>query len=214
VLAIILVSLLSVIFWLFYYQQDLAITIYMTKYVNMTVGTFEVPPSWVTTTFNGLLCVVLGGVMAAIWKKLAARPQGDMNMFQKVGMAFLFLGLAFGIMVVAEFTRGIGASETSKVSVIWLFAFVLLLTIGEMCFSPLKDAFVSKYAPKKYTSLLMGVIIMSTFCASKLSPFVQVVIDRFDVFPAMAGIFIILIVCALLMILTNGKLNKLVEEDA
>ena len=43
------------------------------------------------------LCVVLGGVMAAIWKKLAERPQGDMNMFKKVALGFLFVGLSFGV---------------------------------------------------------------------------------------------------------------------
>ena len=83
--AIILVSALSVIFWLFYYQQDLALVIYMTDYVKMSLGSFEIAPSWITTTWNGLLCVALGGIMAAIWKKLAERPQGDMNMFKKVG---------------------------------------------------------------------------------------------------------------------------------
>ena len=68
VLAIVLVSAFSVLFWLFYYQQDLALVIYMTDYVKMSVGSFEIPPSWITTTWNGLLCVALGGVMAAIWK--------------------------------------------------------------------------------------------------------------------------------------------------
>lgn len=29
--------------------------------------------------------------------KLAERPQGDMNMFKKVGLGFLFVGLAFGV---------------------------------------------------------------------------------------------------------------------
>mgnify|MGYP000962830330 CR=1 FL=1 len=37
-IAIILVSALSVIFWLFYYQQDLALVIYMTDYVKMRAG--------------------------------------------------------------------------------------------------------------------------------------------------------------------------------
>ena len=41
VLAIILVSALSVIFWLFYYQQELALVIYMTDYINMNLGSFS-----------------------------------------------------------------------------------------------------------------------------------------------------------------------------
>ena len=38
--------------------------------------------------------------------KLAERPQGDMNMFKKVGLGFLFVGLAFGVMALCEITRG------------------------------------------------------------------------------------------------------------
>lgn len=213
VLAIVLVSLFSVIFWLFYYQQDLALIIYMNDYVNMKIGSFAIPPSWVTTTWNGLLCVILGGVMAAIWKKLAARPQGDMNMFKKVGLSFLFVGAAFGIMVLCELFRGVGADSSVKTSVIWPFLFATVITIGEMCFSPLRNSFVSKYAPKKYLSLLMGVIAVSTFGANKLSPFVQLFIEKLDMFRVFVGIFILLIVCAALIFLTNKKLNKLVEGE-
>lgn len=213
VIAIVLVSLFSVIFWLFYYQQDLALVIYMTDYVNMNIGSFAIPPSWITTTWNGLLCVILGGVMAAIWKKLASRPQGDMNMFKKVGISFLFVGFAFGIMVLCESFRGIGADSSVKTSVIWPFLFATVITIGEMCFSPLRNSFVSKYAPKKYLSLLMGVIAVSTFGANKLSPFVQMFIEKFDVFRVFVGIFILLMICAALIFLTNKKLNKLVEGE-
>ena len=210
--AIILVSALSVIFWLFYYQQDLALVIYMTDYVKMSLGSFEIAPSWITTTWNGLLCVVLGGVMAAIWKKLAERPQGDMNMFKKVGLGFLFVGLAFGVMVLCELFRGVGADASVKASVLWPILFSAVITIGEMCFSPLRNAFVSKYAPKKYLSLLMGVIAVSTFVANKLSPYVQAFIEKFDVFPVFVGIFVIMMAFTALLFAANKQLNKLVED--
>ncbi|MCI9215658.1 peptide MFS transporter [Lachnospiraceae bacterium 42-17] len=214
VLAIVLVSAFSVLFWLFYYQQDLALVIYMTDYVKMSIGSFEIPPSWITTTWNGLLCVALGGVMAAIWKKLAARPQGDLNMFKKVSLSFLFVGLAFGIMVACESIRGVGSPASVKASVLWPFLFSTVITVGEMCFSPLRNSFVSKYAPKKYVSLLMGVIAVSTFGANKLSPFVQAFIEKFDVFPVFVGIFALMLVFAALIWMVNGKLNSLVEGKA
>ncbi len=214
VLAIVLVSAFSVLFWLFYYQQDLALVIYMTDYVKMSIGSFEIPPSWITTTWNGLLCVALGGVMAAIWKRLAARPQGDLNMFKKVSLSFLFVGLAFGIMVACESIRGVGSPASVKASVLWPFLFSTVITVGEMCFSPLRNSFVSKYAPKKYVSLLMGVIAVSTFGANKLSPFVQAFIEKFDVFPVFVGIFALMLVFAALIWLANGKLNSLVEGKA
>ena len=212
VVAIGIVAILSIIFWLFYYQQDLALTIYMTKYVDMHIGSLEIPPSWITTTLNSVLCVALGGVMAAIWKKLAERPKGDLDMFQKVGLGFLFLGIGFGILVAAELVRGVGAPESTKVNVIWLVGFSLLLTVGELSFSPLRNAFCSKYAPKKLLSLLMGLLSFSTFISSKLSPYVQVAIEKMDVFTVFVVIFIALVACAGILFVIHKKLNKLVEE--
>ena len=98
-----------------------------------------------------------------------------------------------------------------KASVFWPFLFLTVITIGEMCFSPLRNAFVSKYAPKKYLSLLMGVIAISTFGANKLSPFVQAFIEKFDVFPVFVGITVIMLVFTALIFLANKKLNSLVE---
>ena len=214
VIAIALVAALGIIFWTFYYQQDIALTIYMAEYVDMTIGSFRIAESWITTTLNGLLCVALGPVMAFIWGKLASRPQGDLDMFQKVGLGFLGVGLAFLVMVLAEFTRGVGAPADVKVSVLWMVMFSFVITVGEMSFSPLRNAFVSKYAPKKLLSLLMGLMTMSTFFSSKLSAYVQVIIDAIgDIFTVFVAITAVCIVCAVLMFIFHKKFNKLVEEE-
>ena len=214
IIAIALVAALGIIFWTFYYQQDIALTIYMAEYVDMTIGSFRIAESWITTTLNGLLCVALGPVMAFVWSKLAARPQGDLDMFQKVGLGFLGVGLAFLVMVLAEFTRGVGAPADVKVSVLWMVMFSFVITVGEMSFSPLRNAFVSKYAPKKLLSLLMGLMTMSTFFSSKLSAYVQVIIDAIgNIFVVFVAITAVCIICAVLMFIFHKKFNKLVEEE-
>lgn len=211
VIAIVIVAILSVVFWIFYFQQDLALVIYMTEYVDMNIGGFIIPTSWITTSWNGLLCIILGGVMAKIWKRLAVRPQGDMTIFGKIGWSFIFLAGAFGIMALCELLRGMGG-ESAKASFLWPVLFVTLLTIGEMCFSPLRNALVSKYAPKKYLSLLMGIIASSSFFANKLSPYVQVIITELDVYTVLKAIFIILIIVAGIILLVSKMLNELLEE--
>lgn len=206
VFAIVLVAILSVIFWLFYFQQDLALVIYMTDYVDMNLGGFVIPMTWITTSWNGLFCIILGGVMAKIWKKLGDRPQGDVSLFCKIGWSFAFLGLGFGVMAVCEWSRLNSGAVLAKSSFIWPFLFVTLITIGEMCFSPLRNSFVSKYAPKKYLSLLMGVIASSSFFANKLSPYVQVVITELDVYTVFIGIFVIMMITAIVIIAMNKKI--------
>lgn len=212
VIAICIVALLSVLFFLFYYQQDLALTIYMNSYVDMHLGSLEVPPSWITTTLNSVFCVILGPVMASLWTKLSKRPQGDINMFCKVGLGFLFLGLGYGLLMVAEIFRGVGAPDTEKVSVIWMAFFSILLTTGEIVFSPLKDSFASKYAPKKVYATMIAVVTLATFFASLLTPYVQVMVEMFSIFQVFVAITALLIISALVVFAINKKLNKLVEE--
>lgn len=212
VIAIILVSFISIIFWLAYYQQDLALTIYMDKYVNMSVGGLTITPPIVTTTWNGLLCIFLSLAAAKLWTKLSKRPQGDLTMFHKVTMAFVFLGVAYLLLVFMEFTRGIGADETHKASVIWLFVFGIFLTFGEICFSPLGNSFVSKFAPKKYLSLLLGVWTFATFVATKLNGYFQGFIEKMGIFSILVTFCIVSFVCAVVMFFLNKPMNRLVED--
>ncbi len=44
------------------------------------------------------------------------------------------------MLVGAEFSRGVGAPETAKASILWIIMFGILLSLGEMLFSPLGNS--------------------------------------------------------------------------
>jgi POT family proton-dependent oligopeptide transporter len=46
---------------------------------------------------------------------------------------------------------------TGKLGVVWFFVMYLFHTMGEICLSPIGLSLVSKLAPKRFSSLLMGV---------------------------------------------------------
>lgn len=213
VAAIVFISFVSIIFWLFYYQQDIVLSIYMVEKVNMTLGGITFTPQHLSTSWNGLLCIFLSVMAAKLWYKLSQRPQGDLSMFQKVALAFLFLGISYVVLMFMEMSRGVGADNTHKVTVLWLFVFGALLTIGEICFSPLGNSFVSKFAPKKYFSLLMGVWTFATFAASKLNGYTQGFVEKLGIFNIFVTFAVVSFVTAIIMFLLTKKLNKLVEED-
>ncbi len=213
VAAIVFVSFVSIVFWLFYYQQDIVLTLYMTQYANMKVGGFEFSPAHVTTTWNGLLCIFLSLAAAKLWTKLSQRPQGDLSMFQKVTLSFVFLGLAYVVLIVMETVRGVGAPDTSKISVLWLFAFGVVLTLGEICFSPLGNSFVSKWAPKKYLSLLLGVWTFATFVAAKVNGYTQGFVEKLGIYTIFVTFGIVSFVFAVIIFLMTKPLNKLLSED-
>lgn len=213
VVAILFISFVSIIFWLFYYQQELALTIYMTKFVDMHIAGVEIAPQHVTTTWNGLLCIFLSLAASKLWASLAKRPQGDLSMFQKVTIAFVFLGAAYLALIAMEVVRGVSSPESVKASVLWIFLFGALLTLSEICFSPLGNSFISKHAPKKYLSLLLGVWLFASFAAAKLNGYIQTFVEKLGIMAIFNTFAIVSFVTAIILFLLTKPLTKLMKED-
>lgn len=53
-------------------------------------------------------------------------------------------------------------SSVLKVSIVWLLAFYLVITIGELCLSPVGLSLVTKAAPPRYVGLFMGLWFFTT----------------------------------------------------
>ena len=210
--AIILISVFSVVFWVFWYLTYLAVYDYGAVFVDMNVGGYNVPLAWFDS-LNSLVCILLGPVLAALWLKLSKRPKGDMSLFKKTGLGLIFLGLAFLTLVGAEISRGVGAADTVKTSIVWIIAFGVLLSLGEMLFSPLGNSFVSKYAPKRALGVLMGVWTFATFIAGQGYGFIYKFTLQFDMIKVYSIIPVILFVAAALLFVFDKKLSTLVEED-
>lgn len=54
-------------------------------------------------------------------------------------------------------------SAKYKVSWTWLFWFYILCTVGELCLSPVGLSMVSKLAPAKFATMLMGIWLLTNF---------------------------------------------------
>ena len=212
VLAIILVSFFSVIFWLFWYMSYLSVYDYLERFTNTQMGSIKFETAWFDS-LNGLWCIALGPILGILWMKLSARPQGDMSLFKKLGIGLLFLGSSYLMLIAAEFQRGVGAGEEAKASLIWIILFSILLSLGEMFFSPLGNSFITKYAPKRILSVMMGVWIIASFLAGKGYGYMYAFVLKFDMMQAYVGIPIVLIIAAALLFIFNNKFTSLVEGN-
>jgi len=212
VFAIVLVSIFSIVFWIFWYLTYLAVYDYGGQFVNMSVGGFAVPLSWFDS-LNSFVCIAMGPVLGVLWFKLSKRSKGDLSLFKKLAVGLSFLGMSFLMLVGAELSRGVGAAATSKASIIWIIAFGVLLSMGEMFFSPLGNSFVTKYAPNKIYSVLMGVWIFATFIAGKSYGYLYAFASKFPIMQSYVVIPIILFVCAALLFFFDKNLVKLLEDE-
>jgi POT family proton-dependent oligopeptide transporter len=61
------------------------------------------------------------------------------------------------------------AEATGQAAMYWLIGAYLLHTIGELCLSPVSLSFITKLAPLKYASLMMGAYFAATGFGSKVA---------------------------------------------
>lgn len=209
---ILILAFFTIFFWIAYNQASMSIALYMQEFVNLKIGGFQIPTAWIDS-YNGLLCVILGPVMAAIWLKMSKRKQGDLNISQKMSLGFIFLAMAFVFMIIAVIKTGTVAGQGPKASVLFIIAFITFQSIGEMCFAPVGYGMVNKLAPLKFSSLLMGVWFASMFVANKLSGYVELVINQLGMLQVFIIIPLCLVVIGFLLFAMNKKLEKMADDS-
>ncbi|HRH66688.1 MAG TPA: MFS transporter, partial [Bacteroidia bacterium] len=136
----------------------LAFTGYITDYHKE-----EFPASWFQS-INPLAIIILAPVFTLLWGKLAKvnmEPSSPLKMAMGLGL------VALGYVIIAYAVHGIDPS--TKVAMFWLFALYIVHTMGELCLSPIGLSMVSKLAPLRLSSLMMGTWFLANAAANKFA---------------------------------------------
>ena len=201
-----------IFFWAGFEQAGSSLTIYTQDFINRSVGGFELPVGWFQS-LNPVFIVILAPIMAKLWVNLSKRPQGDIKVPVKMAFGLIFLGLGFLLMVGAALQRGgAGNDVTVKANMIWLVGAYFLHTLGELCLSPVGLSMVSKLAPAKYASLLMGVWLLSSSIANTLSGYIAAYTEKLghlQIFALIAGVSVFF---GLVLITLNRQIVKMMED--
>jgi POT family proton-dependent oligopeptide transporter len=100
----------------------------------------------------------------------------------KFAVGLLFAAAAFGLVAFASTLTGGG-----KVSPWWLVAVYFCHTIGELCLSPVGLSTVTKLAPVRFASLMMGVWFTSLAVGNRVGGWVA---GHFDPHGSLPGLFL------------------------
>ena len=152
----------NAIFWLAFEQAGSSLNLFAAEMTDRHVGSWEMPATWFQSV-GPLLIILLAPVFAALWSWLGRR---DMNpsMPSKISLALFLLGAGYVFMVMGS----VGTSPGRRASMFWLVATYTMHTLGELCISPTGLSFVTRAAPARYVSFLMGVWFLSNAIANKL----------------------------------------------
>jgi proton-dependent oligopeptide transporter, POT family len=164
-----------VFFWAGFEQAGSSLSLYTDKFIDRQVGDFIIPTSWFQSV-NPLFIVCLAPLFAYFWTtKLGSRLTTPV----KMGMGMILLGIGFFFMLGAVAERGGDSTdETVKASLFWLNMTYFIHTIGELALSPVGLSVVTKLAPVRLASLLMGVWLLSSFLANIIGGFVAAYVEQ------------------------------------
>ena len=165
--AIIGVCAAVALFWAAYDQQGNTILLWAEDFTNraIDIGFWrgEIPSPWFLA-LNPLCIFVFTPVIVHLWARLGERGR-EPSPIRKMAFGAACLTLANLVMATAA------GSATGKASPFWLVGYFVLATIGELHVAPVGLALISKEAPLRSLSMLMGVWFAATLPADVFGGF-------------------------------------------
>ncbi|MCF6359250.1 MAG: oligopeptide:H+ symporter [Cyclobacteriaceae bacterium] len=202
---VLLVSFLMVIaFWGAFEQAGGLMNLYTDQKTDKSVfGLFEMTAAQFQF-FNPIFIILFGVPLASYWAARRVKGKEESAVF-KMAIGNIIMGMGFVLMVGA--TKQ--AADGGLASMWWIVGAYLLHTIGELSSSPVALSFVTKLAPIKYGSIMMGLYFAMTGMGNKVAGLLGESASHFGEMEVFAGIGIFSVLFGLLLIVFLKKLKKL-----
>jgi POT family proton-dependent oligopeptide transporter len=149
----------STLFWMGFEQASTSLNAFADKLTVTNFFGYEFPSSFLQSV-NPILIIIFAPIIGYLWLKLGNRQPSDSVKFS---IGLLFGGLGFVVIAYASSLLGADPENLmpSKVTFWWLVLVYLCHTIGELCLSPVGLSSMTKLAPAKMVSLMLGVWFLS-----------------------------------------------------
>jgi POT family proton-dependent oligopeptide transporter len=208
---IVILACFVVFFWAGFEQAGSSLTLYTDKFVDRQLAGWEVPTSWFQS-LNPLFIVILAPILSALWVKLSYTKRGDLNIPTKMALGMILLGLGYMVLLLAVMQTGSDeANLVNKANVMFIVITYFLHTIGELFLSPVGLSMVSKIAPVKLASLLMGVWLASSGVANILAGQLASTTETLGYLEVFGLIGMMAIGLGLVLLAVSKKLVKMME---
>jgi proton-dependent oligopeptide transporter, POT family len=182
VFALLVLFVPNTLFWAAYEQMGNTIILWADAYTDRSLDPLhlfesgaQIPTTWFLAV-NPFMIFAFTPFVVALWARQAARGT-EPSTITKMAYGCFGVAAAYLIMVAAALYAGAagGSGATGaagKASWLWLFAYFVVITLGELYLSPVGLSFVTKVAPARLISLLMGVWLATSFTGGFLSGYI------------------------------------------
>ncbi len=194
---------LVIVFWGAFEQAGGLMNIYAKVKTNRMLFGWEVPASWFQS-LNSMFIILLGTAVAGYWAHRKLRGKVSTSLF-KMCIGLIIMGTGFFFMTAASAQY----NTTGSSAMYWLVLAYLFHTVGELSLSPVALSYITKLAPLKYASLMMGIYFAMTGFGNKLAGLLGESASKLGEYTVFTGIAVFCVVFGLLVLLIRKRLESL-----
>jgi proton-dependent oligopeptide transporter, POT family len=169
VIALLVLFVPNTLFWATFEQMGNTIILWADANTDRTVALFglsaQIPTTWFLA-FDPFMIFAFTPFIVALWAWQAGRGT-EPSTVTKMAIGCFGVTIAYLIMTTAALQAGAG-----QASWLWLFGFFVVITLGELYLSPVGLSLVTKVAPVRILSMMMGVWLATSFTGGFLAGFI------------------------------------------
>lgn len=168
VIVLLISFLIVVVFWGAFEQAGGLMNLYTDAKVDRSIdiGSLKEIPAAVFQSLNAGYIIIFGTIIGGFWVWWKKKGYESSSLF-KMAIGTMIMGLGYVFMMFAS--KEASTVEFGKAAMYWVFLAYLFHTIGELCTSPVSLSFITKLAPVKYASIMMGIYFAATGFGNKLA---------------------------------------------
>ncbi|MCH9689981.1 MAG: oligopeptide:H+ symporter [Gammaproteobacteria bacterium] len=153
---ILLLCVISAMFWTFYFQMFLSLTLFISRVVQPTIfGLLFPPPYYVAIQSIGMIII---GVFLARDKVDRPQYQKTIRAGNKFLLSMVVMTLAYALIVLVSH---VSLQSDQLLSPLWIIPAYLLISLAELLLSPVGLSAVTLLANRKHVSTMMGIFFVS-----------------------------------------------------
>jgi POT family proton-dependent oligopeptide transporter len=165
---LLLMTSMVVLFRVGYEQSGNVIALWVRDFTDRSVdlfgGTLTIPATWFQS-INPLLIILGTPVLIRIWRAGRAK-ETTAHLLRRMAIGCVIAASAMLVMILAALASGPGGA---RVSSLWVFAYFILLTLGELFVIPVGLTLIESLAPVRFASMAMGAWYIAKFLGSLLA---------------------------------------------
>jgi POT family proton-dependent oligopeptide transporter len=169
IIALLILFVPNTLFWATYEQIGNTTVLWADANTDRGIGLFglaaQIPTTWFLA-FNPFMIFAFTPFVVALWTRQAARGTEPATITK---MALGCFGVTAANLIM--FAAALHA-DGGKAIWLWLLGYFTVITIGELYLSPVGLSFVTKVAPARVLSMMMGVWLATSFTGGFLAGYI------------------------------------------